>query len=358
MKKIIFLVFASFLMYPNADAQVLYNETFDNYTIGNLDTDPSGIIPGQGGWVTECYNCPQIMKDNTRFTINSEPNWGKVLAILSPSPLPIAYSLWLQLKKTDLNLLIDQRTQGKNVIKWEFDYYTGPQYHDVNQRYDIGLTNDSKSPNNFNSLASFFYNPESGSIIAMYHDGKKRIGIPLNNNNDAKIPFNSWIKFNVYLDYTNKKIYFETPYLKTVAVGDFLNLSTSSNLIQDFKPTTISFIMRTTMNNTVENITKYDNIKLTALQNVPPEVLSTNTFLSEKFNLFPNPATEIVNITNNEQMKVKEVEIYDTAGKLTDTQTFNDQTEIQLNISALNSGTYLLHIQTNEGIAVKKLVKN
>ncbi|SEH59918.1 Por secretion system C-terminal sorting domain-containing protein, partial [Paenimyroides aquimaris] len=39
------------------------------------------------------------------------------------------------------------------------------------------------------------------------------------------------------------------------------------------------------------------------------------------------------------------------------TQNFNEQTEIQLHVENLASGTYLLHLQTNEGMAVKKLVK-
>ena len=57
-------------------------------------------------------------------------------------------------------------------------------------------------------------------------------------------------------------------------------------------------------------------------------------------------------------MFVHKVEMYDLSGKLITTQNFNNEAEIQLNVETLTSGTYLLHIQTNEGIAVKKLVKN
>jgi len=39
------------------------------------------------------------------------------------------------------------------------------------------------------------------------------------------------------------------------------------------------------------------------------------------------------------------------------TQMFNNENEIQLNVENLVSGVYLLHIETNEGTAVKKLVK-
>jgi len=54
---------------------------------------------------------------------------------------------------------------------------------------------------------------------------------------------------------------------------------------------------------------------------------------------------------------VQQVSVYDTTGKLINTQSFNEQAELQLNVANLASGTYMLHLQTNEGTAVKKLVK-
>ena len=56
-------------------------------------------------------------------------------------------------------------------------------------------------------------------------------------------------------------------------------------------------------------------------------------------------------------MAISQIEIYDVNGKVLNTQKFSDETEIQLNVAALNSGTYLLHLYTNEGKAVKKLIK-
>src|SRR5690554_2760702 len=179
--------------------------------------------------------------------------------------------------------------------------------------------------------------------------------------NHSYLPFNTWVTFIVYLDYTNKKIYFETPYFGTVVAGDFLSQSSSTNLIEDFKPSAIS-VGISTRNSTSTNqiLSKYDNIKITALNAVPPEViaLSATNFLSEKFNLYPNPATNVVNITNGENHLVNQVVIYDVTGKQLSTQIFNNENEIQLNVENLaRSGVYLLHIETNEGKAVKKLVK-
>ena len=102
-------------------------------------------------------------------------------------------------------------------------------------------------------------------------------------------------------------------------------------------------------------IIKLDDFTISAINTLPK--LNTIEYISEKFNVYPNPATNIVNITNSENLSVKQVEIYDTTGKLINTHNFNNEAEIQLNIETLTSGTYLLHLHTDEGTAVKKLIK-
>jgi len=100
---------------------------------------------------------------------------------------------------------------------------------------------------------------------------------------------------------------------------------------------------------------KVDNILISAVNTLPK--LNIVTIDSAKFNLYPNPATNIVNITNNENLVINQIEIYDFSGKLINIQNFNNETEIQLNVENLQSNTYILHLQTNEGLAIKKLIK-
>src|SRR5690606_2341226 len=111
------------------------------------------------------------------------------------------------------------------------------------------------------------------------------------------LPVDTWITFIVYMDYTNKKIYFETPYLGTVVSGDFLSQSTSTNLIEELKSVEIIFDIDVNTNSNVKYIiNRYDNIKTTTLKKVTQSVidLGTNDLLSEKFNLNSNPAINIV----------------------------------------------------------------
>src|SRR5690606_25737759 len=261
MKNILIITIA-LLIAPLINAQVLYNETFNNFTLGNLGTDYTGTVPGQGGWYTESFN------SNSPAAITQEPNKGKVLTLS-------ALNTAVRVKKTDLNTFIDQRTAGNNVIKVEIDYYTGEQqtqgisagFQSIILSYDPAIFGN-------NRLLDYTFLSINGRIDVVYNNGTYLKPVPLNNvtGSMATLPFNTWVTFIVYLDYNNKKVYFETPYFNTVAVGDFLADSTSVNLIEDFKPLVLLFNFGISdQNNSTLLANKYDNIKITALKSVPPE---------------------------------------------------------------------------------------
>lgn len=84
--------------------------------------------------------------------------------------------------------------------------------------------------------------------------------------------------------------------------------------------------------------------------------LSVVSFIASNFNIYPNPAKDKVTITTDlsEDMSLM---MYDITGKLilTKDSTFNNQTE--LNISALNSGVYFIHLRSGNKKYVHKLIK-
>ena len=339
MKKSIIYLVPLLLLFaiPSIKAQVLYDEDFDNYTLGNLGTDPTGTTPGQGGW----YTYSKYTKANSFFTISNETGRGKVLNLSTGS----VNNEFLTVSKEISYATIANRLPGNDVFMFEIDYYTGS----VQPLGSVGGSESqielfSSSSTEGRRLAHSYFNKSTGSI-----------------NNNGKLPFNTWIKFIFYIDYPNRKDYLHIFYLNKVYVNERLKYETSPNLIQDFP---ISGIKLTAgysggssnpLSTYIRN--RYDNIKITALNAVPPYVLNAENFLAQKFNLYPNPATNIINITNSENIVVQQIMVYDVAGKQLSTQTFNNKTEIQLNVENLASGTYLLHIQTNEGTAVKKVVK-
>src|SRR5690554_1463459 len=156
-----------------------------------------------------------------------------------------------------------------------------------------------------------------------------------------------WIKAELFIDYNAQIAYYYIPTLNLFRADAIFNSLTPDNIHFE------GYALKS------RSVVKFDNIKLTALQSVPAyiDALSAAEWVSSAFNLYPNPAANEVHITNSENMQVQQVAVYDVTGKQLTTQTFNNQTEIQLNVENLASGVYMLHIETNKGTAVKKLVK-
>ncbi|NLJ82590.1 MAG: S8 family serine peptidase [Bacteroidales bacterium] len=71
--------------------------------------------------------------------------------------------------------------------------------------------------------------------------------------------------------------------------------------------------------------------------------------------LIPNPACHELTLDNG-QVAIKEVYIYNLLGKQIKHLNIND-TKTTLNISDLSKGFYFLHIQTHQGVKVKRFVK-
>src|SRR5690606_2802489 len=309
MNKYFFIIF-SLLFVNYINSQVLYTENFDNHSVGNLGTNTTGAVPGQWGWLTYSQNT-QV---NSFFSVVNETGRGKVLDIstgLTSTESLLAF-------KTNLSPLLNNRNAGNNVLVFEIDYYTGSK-HATNT---AGNTSRIVIAGNDGNVLTY-PTATNLAVVVLEKTVGKFSAHPFVSNNTAigeYIPFNTWIKFVFYLDYTNRKVYFEIPNINKVFVTDFLKNETSINLIQDFPINSILLeaVVTSSINEPqIYTRNRYDNIKITALGAVPPNIvaLSTTEQLAAKFNLYPNPATNVVNITNSENMLVNQVTVYDISGK-------------------------------------------
>ncbi len=87
---------------------------------------------------------------------------------------------------------------------------------------------------------------------------------------------------------------------------------------------------------------------------VSPSLLSTDDNTLSKFSLYPNPSTNYVEISSPET-PIFDIQVYDLSGKLIISNNYNSETAINLNISNLSNGIYLLKINNQ---VTKKLIKN
>lgn len=91
-----------------------------------------------------------------------------------------------------------------------------------------------------------------------------------------------------------------------------------------------------------------DDFKVTTTGTV-----SNEKFFTENFNLYPNPTSDVLNISSKNGLEMKEIKITDLSGRIV--RTLNNATTI--NVSDLSAGTYLIDITTNEGKASSKFIK-
>jgi|SRR5690554_223464 len=80
---------------------------------------------------------------------------------------------------------------------------------------------------------------------------------------------------------------------------------------------------------------------------------SSQDFFKENFSMYPNPVTDVLNITSINGLNVNEIKVMDVTGKVVKVQ--NNASSV--NVADLTAGTYLIDITTNEGKATSKFIK-
>src|SRR5690606_40041420 len=107
MKKYIFFLIP-LLFINTVYSQVLYEETFDNLTTGDLA--PNGATPGHGGWYVTLTSFGEAK-------VVPEPTKGKVLSA------EVDFGGGMHCKQTNIQPIWGNRTAGNNILLLEYDFY-------------------------------------------------------------------------------------------------------------------------------------------------------------------------------------------------------------------------------------------
>jgi hypothetical protein len=81
--------------------------------------------------------------------------------------------------------------------------------------------------------------------------------------------------------------------------------------------------------------------------------LSNDSFSISKFDIYPNPTSNVLNISNSNNTEINNISISDLNGRVI--KNVNGVTSI--NVSDLNAGVYFVTIETTEGKSTKKFIK-
>lgn len=354
MKKQLLLASIAFITGMCAEAQTLQSDNFDALTVGNIGATLDGNTAGQGGWYT--YAANQGAASN--FQIVTETGRGNVLSIEgvnvasgTSQATDNARFLW----KGAVNWA--SRTTGNNVARFEVDFFTGGTTTSKNFHNMAILNSQGRM------VVGFQYSPSNKLLIgltARYVAGSttdtETIGVALTTVNGTgagvTLAANTWVKVICYINYNTGVTTYQVPSMNIN--GTFNNSLYTGAGATTFAPAEVDFVAVGGAANTASSTLKYDNYLLTATNS---ETASVDSRLLEEFKIFPNPTTGIINFTKNDNVEVNSIEFTDLNGRVVKTVKTESFSDVQIDISDLNTGVYLMNINTNEGMATKKIIK-
>lgn len=103
-----------------------------------------------------------------------------------------------------------------------------------------------------------------------------------------------------------------------------------------------------------------DNSNIIAVDtfSIDRPVASAQSFFTTNFSVYPNPANNVLNLAVKNGLTVNQVSMTDVNGRIVKTINSSFDSNLEMNISDLSAGVYMLTIKTNEGVANSKFVKN
>jgi hypothetical protein len=350
MKKIKLLLFIA-LTTTAINAQILQNEDFNALTIGNVGTNFTGETPGQGSFLSFAGNgnAPTTTTNagNSNFQIVSTGNSStKGVQIQGPNGNGGVRDLW----KDGLVAAFGARTSGNNIIETEVDFYTGAA------TTSTGYTGIYLYNINFKVINGFVYTNNTGLLRGYaYTDFDGTIG---------SFPYNLAVGGLILTANTWYRLGFG---YNTVTGQPTWRLNTSTGTISIpytywVTPTLAPFEIDLESEGGTANSVSYSGI----FDNFVVRATATDSLLentnfdiaASKFSVSPNPANDFISITNSDNILVSGISITDLNGRVIKQNSYTNVSDIQVNISDLASGMYMMCITSDKGSVTKKIIKN
>ena len=350
MKKTL-LTLAAFSFITFASAQATISQNFDGLTIGNIGTDLTGAVAGQGGLFTRSNNgatpTTGTNAGNNNFQVVAGgigSGAGNALQVTGSNGDKGNRFIYGE----NLNAFWSSRAATNNIIEVNWSFYTGP-------------VTTSK-----NTMRGYLYNPDKTKVlagvsvemntriltpIAYYQgtDGLNNYGFTIGGA-PIVLEANTWYTIGMSFNSTTGDIIFRT--------ADGLVDATIGGAAAGENPFEFNIIATAggvaATPNTVASNGLFDNLLI--------RTSSTDTLLgvadvvaqTASISVYPNPATDVVNIAGADISKVK---FTDINGRTVKSLTVNS-TETAINISDLSSGIYMMSLETTDGATTtKKLLK-
>ncbi|RTY93626.1 T9SS type A sorting domain-containing protein [Flavobacterium sp. GT3R68] len=342
MKKTTLLLFAITLFSFSTQAQVLLTENSTALTVGNIASDLTGTTAGQGGWLTYVATGGA----NSDFqVVNQGGAYGNALRVTGSNTAANTRYLF-----KDLAAAWTARTPGNNIAEADYDFFTGP------------------ATTSLNSMRVAFYDGSGAKILGglritlntmaitglAYYDNAGTLGNYSFNLGAAgavvTLAPNTWYKLGFSFNKTTGEIKFKES--TGLFSGSVMGAGTGTDISE------IDLFAATATGNTLAGNGIYDNINVKASSTDTLLGVSSNEIVANKFSVYPNPAKNVITISNNENILINEITISDLNGRIVKHLNSAEISENQINVSDLESGMYMMNIQSDKGSLIKKFIKN
>lgn len=334
-------------------AQVAYSADFTGLTVGNVGTDFTGTVPGQGLFLTTANNgaapTSTTNADNNNFQIVDAgaphglalqltgPNGDKGNKIVTQAGLP---AFWAT------------RTAGNNILEVEYDFFTGaPTSSMNNMRFVLFDPTGTKvlcglsmvmSSKVMSGVAYYDATASPGGVVGNY------LFFLGAGNTNLVLPDNTWVRVGFSYNYTTGQVIWRgTGFNGNQTGAAMMNNPEAANMMATAGTTSL-------VTNAAASTAMYDNIVVRAS--------ATDTLLGVQGNVamnslsvYPNPVNDVVNIANANALR--QISIVDLNGRTVKTQTFSGVSDSTIDVSELAAGMYMMTVATDSGIATHKIIK-
>lgn len=349
-----------------AFSQVLKTENFNTMIVGNIGTDLTGVTAGQGGWFTfNAVGGTNGGNDNYQVVVEGG-DYGNVFQFTGSNATPVTNAsgdrfMW----QNDFPAVWATRTAGNNIIEVEFDYFTGPTTTSRNSfrvyifsaeatprvLAGIGVTkNATVTSLPFTNVVNGFAHWTSTPGTGVYS-----FGLGATAANPITLAVNTWVRLGMSFNVTTGEIRWKGPGFNAAFNGntDFPVVTAGVS------PGEIDFIAASGASNTVASVSKFDNYVVRASNTDTLLSIENQDLFSNDFTIYPSPTKGNFTIDTNNFGLIDSISIADINGRVVKTiDAEGVSSSVQVDISELNSGMYLLTIKTDAGVGTSKIIKN
>ncbi|KOS05203.1 hypothetical protein AM493_03495 [Flavobacterium akiainvivens] len=170
------------------------------------------------------------------------------------------------------------------------------------------------------------------AIYAYDYDSEEYVGL-------SYFPVGEWFNLSYTCDVTNNII---TYYLNGEEIGQTA-FADGSGIYADLLQ---YYTYGGTTDFYIDNVSLYSG------------TLSTKSVQALTFSIYPNPAVDVITISNADSALVNGIQVADVNGRIVKSAKYDGIATAQLSLADLNSGVYMVTVTSEKGAVTKKIVKN